>query len=97
MSDDVEIWLLFVPFWILGMAALAGAVWHFVHLAIVTLRAQAAGHVRQTSFFSRTLGYAELTDRGRHHFRRFWLSVAGMMGASALGMVTALIWAVWKG
>lgn len=76
MSDDVEIWLLFAPFWILGVAALAGAVWHFIHLAIATRRAHA--------------------DRRDHHFRRFWLFVAGMVGAPVLGMASALIWAVWK-
>jgi uncharacterized membrane protein len=77
IGDDVEIWLLFAPFWILGIGALVGAVWHFVHLAIATRRAQAG--------------------KRDHHFRRFWLFVAGMVGAPALGMAAALIWAVAKG
>lgn len=97
MNDDVEIWLLFAPFWILGIAALAGVVWHMIHLGIVNARAQAAGHIRKTSFFSRKLAYRELTDRGRHHFRRVWIFMAGMVGVLALGMVAVLIRSVWKG
>jgi hypothetical protein len=31
VSNDIEIWLLFAPFWILGMAALIGGIWHMVH------------------------------------------------------------------
>ncbi|MFZ5782708.1 MAG: hypothetical protein ACOY4R_21105 [Pseudomonadota bacterium] len=44
MNPDLEIWLLFAPFWLLGTAALIGGIWHTVHAAIVTRRAQAAGH-----------------------------------------------------
>lgn len=32
MGIDVEIWMLFAPFWLLGMFAAVGALWHFTHL-----------------------------------------------------------------
>ena len=31
VSNDIEIWLLFAPFWILGLAALIGSLWHMFH------------------------------------------------------------------
>jgi hypothetical protein len=31
VRNDIEIWLLFAPFWILGMAALLGGLWHMFH------------------------------------------------------------------
>jgi hypothetical protein len=76
MNEDVEIWLLFAPFWLLGIAALIGAVWHMVHAARVTRRAQAAGYVRKASLFSRRLAWHELTDDGRHHLRRAFIASA---------------------
>jgi hypothetical protein len=38
-GTDTEIWLLFAPFWILGIAALIGSVWHMAHASLVTRRA----------------------------------------------------------
>ena len=32
MGTDVEIWMLFAPFWLLGIFAALGALWHFSHL-----------------------------------------------------------------
>ena len=32
MGIDVEIWMLFAPFWLLGIFAALGALWHFSHL-----------------------------------------------------------------
>lgn len=32
MATDIEIWMLFAPFWLLGMFAALGALWHFTHL-----------------------------------------------------------------
>jgi uncharacterized membrane protein HdeD (DUF308 family) len=36
VSTDIEVWLLFAPFWILGIAALIGGVLHMVHAWRVT-------------------------------------------------------------
>ena len=32
MGTDIEIWMLFAPFWLLGIFAALGALWHFSHL-----------------------------------------------------------------
>lgn len=95
MSDDIEVWLLFAPFWLLGIGALIGAVWHMAHAAIVTRRAQAAGHVRKTSFFVKRLAWHQLPDDGRHHLRRaliafgaFWvLCLLGVGAGAAVGLL----------
>lgn len=88
MSNDIEIWLLFAPFWLLGIAALAGSVWHMVHAVLVTKRAQAAGHVRKTSFLSRKLAWHELTDDGRHHLRRGLIAFGAFWALCLLGVGT---------
>jgi len=31
VGTDVEIWMLFAPFWLLGIFAALGALWHFGH------------------------------------------------------------------
>jgi len=84
VSDDVEVWLLFAPFWLLGIAALIGAAWHMGHAARVIRRAQAAGHLRKTSFFSKRLAWHELTDHGRHHVSRALIALA-VLGVAAGG------------
>jgi len=84
VSNDTEVWLLFAPFWLLGIAALIGSVWHFAHFAIV--HAQAAGHVRKTSLFSKRLGWHELTDAGRHHLKRALISFAAFFALCLLGV-----------
>ncbi len=33
MGTDVEIWMLFAPFWLLGIFAALGAIWHFGHFS----------------------------------------------------------------
>ena len=86
VSNDVEVWLLFAPFWLLGVAALIGSVWHMAHAAIVTRRAQAAGHVRKTSFFANRLAWHELTDDGRHHLRRGLIAFAALVALCLLGV-----------
>jgi hypothetical protein len=85
-GTDTEIWLLFAPFWILGIAALIGSAWHVAHAALVTRRAQAAGHVRQTSFFSGKLARHELTDDGRHHLRRAEIAFGAFAALCLLGV-----------
>ena len=52
MGNDTEVWLLFAPFWLLGIAALIGSVWHMARVAIVTHRAQAAGMCESPSFLA---------------------------------------------
>ena len=71
MGNDTEVWLLFAPFWLLGIAALIGSVWHMAHAAIVTRRAQAAG---------------ELTDDGRHHLKRGLIAFAAFVALCLLGV-----------
>jgi hypothetical protein len=82
---------MFAPFWLLGIAALAGAVWHFIHFAIVHARAQAAGHVAKTSFFSRRLQWHELSDDGRHHLKRALIAMAGFMGLCVGGILVGVV------
>jgi hypothetical protein len=86
MNDDLEVWLLFAPFWLLGIAALTAAVWHMAHAALVTHRAQAAGHVRKTSFFARRLAWNELTDDGRRHLKRALVAFAAFWALCLLGV-----------
>jgi hypothetical protein len=86
VANDTEVWLLFAPFWLLGIAALIGSVWHMAHAAIVTRRAQAAGHVRKASLFSRRLAWHELTDDGRHHLRRGLIAFAAFAALCLLGV-----------
>jgi hypothetical protein len=86
VNDDIEIWLLFAPFWLLGTFALIGGVWHMVHAAIVTRRAQAAGHVRKRPFFSKGLAWHELTDQGRHHLKRALIGFAAFFALALLGV-----------
>jgi len=84
VSDDVEVWLLFAPFWLLGIAGLIGAAWHMGHAARVIRRAQAAGHPRKTSLFSKGLAWHELTEAGRHHLKRALIGFA-VLGVAAGG------------
>lgn len=86
MANDTEVWLLFAPFWLLGIAALIGSVWHMAHAAIVTRRAQAAGHVRKASLFGGRLAWHELTDDGRHHLRRGLIALAAFAALCLLGV-----------
>jgi hypothetical protein len=91
VSNDTAVWLLFAPFWLLGIAALIGSLWHFTHFAIVHARAQAAGHVPKTSFFSRRLAWHELTDAGRHHLKRALIAFAAFFALCFLGVGTGVV------
>ena len=86
VNTDIEIWLLFAPFWILGIAALVGGVWHMAHAWAVTRRAQAAGHVRKPAPFAKGLKWHELTDQGRHHLRRSFLWLGAFFGLTLVGI-----------
>ena len=85
VSNDIEVWLLFAPFWLLGIFALVGGLWHMLHAWLVTRRAQASGHVRKAGFFSR-LAWHELTDQGRHHFKRAFIGLAAFFALILLGI-----------
>jgi hypothetical protein len=86
VNNDIEAWLLFAPFWLLGIAALIGGLWHMAHAWLVTRRAQAAGHVRRTSLFSNGLGWHELTDHGRHHLKRAFIWLGAFLALTLLGI-----------
>ena len=86
VNNEIEAWLLFAPFWLLGIAALIGGLWHMVHAWLVTRRAQAAGHVRKAGFLSRGLAWHELTDRGRHHFKRAFIGLGAFFALILLGI-----------
>lgn len=38
MGNDTEVFLLFAPFWLLGIAALLGGLWHAGHAAAAARR-----------------------------------------------------------
>ncbi|MPZ30927.1 MAG: hypothetical protein GEV13_08000 [Rhodospirillales bacterium] len=90
MSDDIEVWLLFAPFWLLGTAALIGGLWHMAHAWLGTRRAQAAGHVRKpaafSAAFSKGLRWHELTDHGRHHLKRAFIWLGAFFALTLLGI-----------
>ena len=86
MNNDIEVWLLFAPFWLLGTFALIGGIWHLIHATLVTRRAQAAGHVRKASMWSKGLAWHELTDRGRHHFKRAFIGFGAFIALALLGI-----------
>jgi hypothetical protein len=86
---------MFAPFWLLGIAAVFGAVWHMIHFVIVHRRAQAAGHVPRTSLLSRRLQWHELSDDGRHHLKRALIAFGAFfglcLGVVVVGAVVALL------
>ena len=86
VTNDIEVWLLFAPFWLLGIAALIGGLYHMVHAWLVTRRAQAAGHVRKPAFFSKGLAWHELTDHGRHHLKRAFMWLGAFFALTLLGI-----------
>ena len=82
---------MFAPFWLLGIAALIGGVWHAIHFVIVHARARAAGHVPKTSFFSRRLGWHELTPDMRHHLKWAMIAVGTFVGLCVGGVVVGFV------
>lgn len=86
VNNDIEVWLLFAPFWILGIAALIGGLWHMAHAWRVTRHAQAAGHVRKAPLFPRGLAWHELTDQGRHHLKRALIGLGAFLALTLLGI-----------
>ena len=90
---------MFAPFWLLGIAALVGAVWHMIHFAGVHRRAQAASHAPKAPFFSRRLGWHEsrrigwheLPPDGRHHLKRALIAFGAFIGLCAGGIVVGVV------
>lgn len=95
---------MFAPFWLLGIAALVGAVWHMSHFAIVHARAQAASHAPhshgpKTPFFSRRLGWHEsrrvgwheLPPDARHHLKRALIAFGAFFGLCFGGIVVGVM------
>ena len=96
MGTDVEIWMLFAPFWRLGIFAALGALWHFVHFLMVHGKAHAAGHVPKYAVGTRLRPH-EMTAEGRHHFKRAQIAVMAFVGLLVLGLVVGVLWALWRG
>jgi hypothetical protein len=90
-NPDITVWLMFAPFWLLGIAALAGAVWHMIHFAIVHHRAQAAGHIPKASVFSRRPKWHELSDDGRHHLKWGLIAIGALIGLGVGGIVVSIV------
>ena len=91
-NADITVWLMFAPFWLLGIAALAGAVWHMIHFVIVHARAQAAGHVPRNSVFSRRrLKWHELSHDGRHHLKWSLIAMGTFIGLCVGGVVVGAV------
>lgn len=95
MNQDLEVWLMFLPFWLLGTVAILAALWHGVRFAVVHARAHAAGHVPKFSL-TRRLHWHELTDDGRHHLKRAFQSLFIFFGLTALGLACVAGWAFWR-
>jgi hypothetical protein len=72
VNNDIEAWLLFAPFWLLGIAALIGGLWHMAHAWLVTRRVQAAGH--------------GVPDHRRHHLRRGFIWLGAFVALTLMGI-----------
>lgn len=97
MGTDVEIWMLFAPFWLLGIFAALGALWHFVQFLSVHGKAHAAGHVAKKYELGTRLQPHETTPQGQHHFNRAKTALMLFVGFIALGLVAGILWSVWRG
>ncbi len=94
---------MFAPFWLLGIAAVVGAVWHMIHFAIEHGRAQAASPAPKVRFFSRRrgwheskrVGWHELSPDARHHLKRALIALGAFfavcLGGIAMGVVAAFV------
>ena len=92
MSEDIEIWLLFAPFWLLGTMAALAALWHLVHFIAVHGRALANGHASPL----RVRNWSELPAASRHHIRRATYAALAFVGITAVGTAIAVGWALWR-
>ena len=97
MGTDVEIWMLFAPFWLLGMFAALGALWHFVRFLSVHGKAHAAGQVPRKYELGKRLQPHETTTQGHRHFTRAKNALLLFVGFIALGLVAGILWTLWRG
>lgn len=97
MGTDVEIWMLFAPFWLLGMFAALGALWHFVQFLSVHRKAHAAGQVSKKYELGARLQPHETTAQGHHHFTKAKSALLLFVGFIALGLVAGVLWTLWRG
>ncbi len=95
VNQDLEVWLMFLPFWLLGTVAILAALWHGLRFVVVHGRAHAAGHVPRLSL-GRRLQWHELTDDGRHHLKRALQAVLIFIGLSAIGVLCVAAWSLWR-
>lgn len=93
MADDVEIWLLFAPFWLLGTFASLVALWHLAHFVAVHSRALVAGHAPSPL---RLRNWNDLPERSRHHLKRAIVAALTFVGLVALGLAVGAIWTLWR-
>ncbi|MBX9942838.1 MAG: hypothetical protein K2Y40_02055 [Reyranella sp.] len=82
-NPDLEVWLLFAPFWALGLFALAGAIWHLVHFAVV--------HAPKGGLFAKRPAGHELSHAGRHHLKWGLIAVGALVGLCAGAALVALV------
>lgn len=82
---------MFAPLWLLGIAALVGAVWHMIHFAIVHARAHAASHAPTTPFLSRRVAWHELSPDARHHLKRALIAFGAFFGLCAGAIVVGVV------
>lgn len=97
MATDVEIWMLFAPFWLLGMFAALGALWHFVQFLNVHGKAHAAGQVPRKYEFGAPVRPHETTAQGHHHFTRAKTAFLLFVALIALGVAAGVLWTLWRG
>jgi hypothetical protein len=83
VSDDTEVWLLFAPFWLLGLAALIGAIWHMTHAARYTRRANSAVHEPKKSLYSKRLA--------KHHLGRGLIALTALLALFVFGMAVGVL------
>jgi len=96
LGTDVEIWMLFAPFWLLGMFAALGALWHFVRFLSVHGKAHAAGHVSKYEMGTRVHPH-QTTSEGHHHYKRAEIALMLFIALTVLGLGAGALWSLWGG
>ncbi len=89
--------MLFAPFWLLGMFAALGALWHFVQFLNVHGKAHAAGQVPRKYEFGAPVRPHETTAQGHHHFTRAKTALLLFVAFIALGVAAGVLWTLWRG
>ena len=89
--------MLFAPFWLRGMFAALGALWHFVQFLGVHGKAHAAGEVSRKYAVGTPVRPHETTPQGHYHFTRAKIAILWFFGFIALGLVAGALWTLWRG